>query len=270
MSAIGFLIKKAISAALHPLGLAIALLVAGVVLWYRRPEGRRGQIVVIMAVLWLFVLSLPITGFILTRSLEMEAGDYVNPSELVSKGVEYVAVLGATIATDGLSPADTWQEEGILRLMEAIRIWQGLPNSKLILSGGSLPGRQSNAGAMAVLPIQLGVPRESLVLETQAADTIDEAHFFRNTVGMAKPFALVTSAVHMPRSMEIFRNLGMKPIACPCAFRTKLWPIWYSWFVPDLFALENSHRAIHEYLGRLWLSFRNKIPGWHKTPVFKS
>ncbi len=150
--------------------------------------------------------------------------------------------------------------------MEGLRIWKGIPNSKLILSGGAVPGRKASSGAMAMLPMQLGVPRESLILETEAADTIDEATLFLKTVGTDKPFALVTSAAHMARSVAIFKNLGMKPIACPCAFRTKLWPIWYAWFVPELSALQNSHRAIHEHLGRLWLFFRSNLLCWTRAP----
>jgi len=197
-----------------------------------------------------------VTGFVLLRPLELEAGDYANPSELASRGVEYVVVLGATAVTEDLSSIDRWSGEGILRLMESIRLWEAVPGSKLMLSGGSFPGRQSNSEAMAVLPTKLGVPRESMILETRAADTIDEANLFLKMLGIEKPFALVTSALHMPRSMEIFRGLGMKPIACPCAFRTKVWPIWYSWFVPDVSGLQNSHLAFHEYLGMAWLSLR--------------
>jgi uncharacterized SAM-binding protein YcdF (DUF218 family) len=267
MSAFGVLMKKLISALLYPLGLSLLMLIGGTLVWCRRPKSRLGPLMLWGGILLLVLMSFPITGFILLCPLEMEAGDYANPSVLAARRVECVVVLGATTVNASLSVADRWREEGLLRLMEGIRLWREIPGSKLILCGGSLLGRQSDAEAMTALPHRLGVPRESLVLETRAADTIQEATLLEAKLGKEKPFALVTSALHMPRSMEIFRSLGMKPVACPCAFRTKLRPSWYTWFVPDVSdGLRNSHVALHEYLGRLWLFFREGVLGWKMKP----
>jgi len=204
--------------------------------------------------IWLLVMSFPITGFLLMRPLEVEAGDYGKPSELAQKGVRYVVVLGGETVTGDSSPADRWRCT-IPRVMEGVRLRNGIPGSILILSGGSSPGSQSQAEAMAALPRQLGVPKQFLILETRAWDTMDEANLFARVVSKG-PFALVTSAIHMPRSMELFRNLGLNPIGCPCEFRTKRWPAVERWFLPDADGLLDSQEAIHEYLGRLWFKIR--------------
>jgi len=207
--------------------------------------------------IWLLVMSLPITGFLLMRPLEIEAGGYGNPSELAKEGVRYIVVLSGDTVTGDSSPTDRWGHS-ILRVMEGIRLRQGIPNSILVLSGASSPGSQSQADAMATLPSQLGVPKQSLMLETRAWDTIDEAKLFAHVVGK-EPFALVTSATHLPRSMEIFRNLGLKPLGCPCDFRTKKWPATERWFLPGAEGLLDSEYAIHEYLGRLWFMIRTVV-----------
>jgi uncharacterized SAM-binding protein YcdF (DUF218 family) len=194
------------------------------------------------------------------RPLEVEAGDYGKPSELAQKGVRYIVVLAGRSVTGDSSPADRWGCT-IPRVMEGVRLRSGIPHSMLILSGGSSPGTQSQAEAMAALPIQLGVPKKFLMLETRAWDTMDEANLFAQVVGKG-PFALVTSAIHMPRSLALFRNLGLNPIGCPCEFRTKRWPGVERWFLVNAGGLLASQEAIHEYLGMLWFKIR-KITADH-------
>jgi uncharacterized SAM-binding protein YcdF (DUF218 family) len=254
MVAFGFLAKKFISCFLYPLGFSILVCFLGALIWRRRPAGRLGPFLMVFGMLWLLVTSFPITGYLLVHPLEAEAGDYADPKDLAQRGVRHIVVLANATVTADSTPADRW-DQGLFRLMEGVRLWKGMPNAVLVLSGGSYPGRQSSAEAMAVLPEQMGVPRKALVLETRAWDTMDEARLFAVIVGN-KPFALVTSAAHMSRSLDLFKSLGVSPIPCPCDFRTRLSPAWYRWFMPTVEGLENSHVALHEYVGRLWLRAR--------------
>jgi len=254
MVEVGYLTKKVVSVFCFPLGFSLLMIFAGLFLLYLKPGSRRRMAFIFLGAVWLLVLSLPITGFLLTRSLEAEAGPYANPADLSQKGVQYIVVLGGSRVIADMTPADRWGCS-ILRVMEGLRLWKSIPSSLLVLSAGSALGENSDAEAMAVLLNELGVPRESLVLETRAGDTIGEARLFSKLVG-TKPVALVTSAQHMPRSMELFRSLGLEPIPCPCWFQATRWPEWYRWFLPDAGALLESHCAMKEYLGRLWLKIR--------------
>lgn len=254
MVTFGFLAKKFISCFLYPLGFSILLSFIGALVWRRRRTSSLGPFLMVFGMLWLLVMSFPITGYLLRHPLEVEAGPYADPRVLAQKGVRYIVVLGASTVTSDTDSVDRW-EEGLFRLLEGVKLWRGIPGSTLMLSGGSSPGRNSEAEAMAVLPEQFGVPRKALLLETRAWDTLDEAGIFKETVGN-KPFALVTSAIHMPRSLALFRSLGTDPIPCPCDFRTNRLPVWYYWFLPSVWGLENSQLALHEYIGKLWLHAR--------------
>ncbi len=267
MSAMAFLAKKIISVFFYPLGVSLVLLFCGMLLWRRTAKRRLGFGMTLLGTLLLLVMSLPITGFLLTHHLEAKAGDYGNPSELAQKGVRYIVVLAHSTVTGESLAADRWGRS-ILGVMEGMRLRKGIPNSVLVLSGGSSPGRQSEAEAMAELPCELGVPRESLVLETRAWDTLDEARIFAQVVGK-EPFALVTLAEHMPRSMELFEAFGLHPVSCPYDFATRErptltaqnWPLLYKWFVPNAGSLLESHSAIHEYVGILWFRIRRVLVG---------
>jgi len=254
MQTIGFLAKKFISLFLYPLGISLVLLFAGIIMQGRHGRARRGLLLVLIAAVWLLLLSLPLTAYLLMHALETEAGPYADPRILQQEGVRYIVVLSASWVTGDLSPADR-QGNTIFRVLEGVRLWKNLPESKLVLSGGSMPGRASQAEAMIAFPVELGVPREALVVDTGAWDTEDEARIFGKIVGK-QPFGLVTSAWHMPRAIRFFQSRGLNPVACPCEFRTNVPPVWYSWFWPSADSLLMSTQAIHEYIGRVWQSLK--------------
>jgi uncharacterized SAM-binding protein YcdF (DUF218 family) len=248
-----------VSALCYPLGFSLFLLFAGIIVARARSTSRAGWLLVVVGSVWLLVMSLPITGYLLMRPLELSAGPYADPSELSRRGVRYIVVLGGSRVINDMTPADRWGPS-LGRVIEGIRLWKNIPNSRLILSAGGAPAATSDAHAMAALPIQLGVPREALVLETRAWDTADEADLLHTTLGR-EPFVLVTSAGHIPRAMRQFRRLGLEPIPAPCDFRTKRLPIWYRWFLPEVTGLEVSTSAIHEYIGGIWLLVKETFSG---------
>ncbi|MFH1116232.1 MAG: ElyC/SanA/YdcF family protein [Pseudomonadota bacterium] len=254
MAEVGFFAKKIISAFCFPLGFSLLLIFGGLILAFRKPASRVRLVPIVIGAVSLLVMCFPISEFLLTRSLEAQAGHYADPEDLRRKGVEYVVVLSGSQVIADMTPADRWRCP-ILRVMEGVRLWKGIPGSRLVLSGGGSPASKSDAEAMAALPKELGVPESSLIFETRAWDTADEAKLLAEVVG-DKPFALVTSARHLPRSMELFNKLGLQPIPCPCWFEATSRPEWYQWFLPDAEALRNAQYAIKEYLGWLWLRIR--------------
>ncbi len=259
MEVAGFLAKKIISTFFHPLGFCLLVMFVGMILWRLRPQKRLGFRLILLSGLILLVCSLPITSHLLMRSLEVQAGNYADPAELHRKGVRHIVVLAAAMVTQGKTPADRYQTS-ILRVLEGIRLWKAVPGSILVLSGGAFAWETSDADAMAEFPLQIGIPREALIFETRARDTDDEARLFSEIVG-TKPFALVTSALHMSRAMALFRGRGLNPSACPCDFYARDLPPVYSWFLPNAGSLAITQGAIHEFLGRAWHRIRGQIRG---------
>ncbi len=127
-----------------------------------------------------------------------------------------------------------------------------IPGAKLVIFG---PLGSSN-DAIQELPVQLGVPRESLIIEIRAIDTSDQVELFKPLVS-PDPFALVTAASHMPRTLYQFRSKGTNPMPCPCEFQTRRGDWTISMLLPTVLGLERSQTALHEYYGRLFDWIKN-------------
>ena len=149
----------------------------------------------------------------------------------------------------------------LFRLIEGIRLHHSLSGSKLIISGGAVFDPAAEAQVMANVAIALGVDNQNLILETVSRDTEEEAKHIQKLVGI-NPFILATSASHMPRSMALFRKLGMQPIPAPTNYlviEKQGESIDPSQFFPGSIKLIKMEIAIHEYLGLVWAKLRGRI-----------
>ncbi|MGO9569877.1 MAG: YdcF family protein [Desulfomonilaceae bacterium] len=252
-----FVAKSLIGSTLNPICISLLLCLTGATLWILRPRRHIGFVLVLSSSLLLLVMSLPLTGSLLLSSLELKAGEYAEPGELSRSGVKWIVVLGGDLRGGELSPADRVACSSLVRVMEGIRLWKGMPDSKLVLSGGTFSSRKMPTGlGMALLARELGVPQDAIVLESRSWDTDDEARLLKRVLGENR-FALVTSAYHMRRSVLNFKRMGLDPIPAPADFMTKAgFQLDVGSFLPSPKALDLSQTAIHEYLGTSWLSLK--------------
>jgi uncharacterized SAM-binding protein YcdF (DUF218 family) len=257
MDFVGFVLKKLVSAMVQPVGISFVLVVTGLIIWKLKHWSRAGAFLIVAGSAFLLVLSLPITSYLLLYSLEAQAGSYQDPDFLKSNGVQYIVVLGGVGSTDELTPADK-SGDSIYRVLEGVRLWHGVPGSRLVLSGMAHPVSGNNLESMKSFPMYLGVESDALTIYANAWDTEDEAEFVSAFLGDST-FALVSSAYHIPRAMKQFRNKGLNAVASPCGFKAKTPPQLYRSFLPEGSALLGSELAIHEYLGQLWMNLKNLV-----------
>jgi uncharacterized SAM-binding protein YcdF (DUF218 family) len=261
LDALGFILKKVISRLLFPVELVLGLGILGLA-WLRwRPRGRAGPALLVGSWALLLLLSVSAVTHPLLAFLEEAAGDYAQPAALAAAGVEYIVVLGGGVRQGPLTVADRVQGASNLRLLEGVRLWKALPGSRLLLSGGDFRQGVTVGRAMYDLARELGLPAEALVLEDESWDTEDQARLLARRLGQ-RPFALVTSAYHMRRSLAFFRAHGLKPLAAPADFRTRGFRLDYDTIMPDTGSLHGAEIAFYEYLGWLWLNLKH----WKTTP----
>jgi uncharacterized SAM-binding protein YcdF (DUF218 family) len=260
-----FILKKIISSFLMPLPLSLLIALTGLfLLWFTKKQ-RTGKIFISAG---LFLLLLFSYGAIPNQFLRPLENKYApGPVQLLHDFkaddkplVKYIVVLGGGHGSDPALPMTSQiSRESLVRVIEGIRLYRRVSDVKLIVSGGSVFDPKSDAEVMAAIAKDLGVNSGDIILESESQDTIDEAHFIKNIVHNDQ-FFLVTSASHMPRSIAMFKKMGMDPLPAPTDHEIKSEQRFspYSFF-PGPGNLQRSEKAIHEYLGIFWAKLKGQI-----------
>lgn len=221
---------------------------------------KTARLLLVLATLQVVVFSLPIVASSLIGGLEdrarlLETSN--SQAERILSGQKYAAIVLLGGATSPANPPKRPYPElgdAVDRIWHAARLYkQGLA-PKIILSGGRIPGMeahttlQTEAQAMRLLLIDLGVPDSALLLEDASRTTRENAEKTKAIVGDQR-VALVTSAFHMPRSIENFKKAGIQADAYPTDFQVidGVEPLWAR-ILPKAKSLMLSEMALKEYL----------------------
>lgn len=149
------------------------------------------------------------------------------PVPALPERVDGIIVLGGAVnpplTADRGEPSVNDAAERMLAFAELARRY---PQAKAIFTGGS--GRLFGQGLKEVLSArgvfaQVGLDEGRVIYEAESRNTWENALFSRE-IAAPKPgesWVLVTSAMHMPRSVGIFRRLDWPVIPYPVDFRTR-------------------------------------------------
>ncbi len=234
-----------------PSSLITLLLWVGIFSLLFRQSRRIARYCMISALLIYVVFATGPVSFWLLGKLEYRYDYLSDTSQLGDVG--HIVVLAAH-AEDNRSvpPSSRVNSSTAFRLMEAIRILELLPESKILISGS----RHVTAVMKEVL-ISMGVDDEHILVDPNAFNTFESAINVAGMVGKER-VVLVTSAGHMPRSILVFRKVGIEPVPAPTDFLTYTNYLAIS-YLPSPLHLRNSDLAIHEYLGMLWYRFHGYL-----------
>lgn len=258
-----FWLKKAFTVPFLPLYFTLIVGLAGVALLWTTKCARLGRSLVAIALLVLLFSSNREVSYWLLRSFESRypaIPEASSPAALPPAIQTCVAlvVLGAGHSdVPGLSRVNQLSTAGISRIAEAVRLSRLLPTAKFVVSGHHIEGL-SHAQVLGEAAISLGVAPDRIVRMDDPRDTEDEVNELSRRFGR-EPIAIVTSAWHMPRAMQLCRAMGINAIPCPADFVCRPEPTSLNTLLGwDLESLERSTKAIHEHLGSLWLKLRGK------------
>ncbi|WP_055075579.1 YdcF family protein [Pseudanabaena sp. 'Roaring Creek'] len=267
----------------YPLGLSILLILIALVIFLgRNKRSRNANSVTSQATFKLFtkkkiiatllgtaltVLCLGSNEFLsqlLVRSLEWQ---YLPKGNLPQ--VEAIVVLGGG-TRPRLYPRPWYEvnEAGDRILYGSLLHKQGHA-PLLVVTGGRAEwygeGGNPESEDMAAIAEFVGVPSQAIIQESQSLNTRENAVNTKQILSKRgiNQILLVTSALHMPRSMEIFRKVGFECIAAPTDFlavqneNNKGWASILD-LLPSAEALKNTTNAIKEYIGL----FIYQMVGW--------
>ncbi len=239
----------------------VGWMLLGLSLWllWRRREA--ASWLAAAATILYFAVSTPLGANLAIGALERSAANEPQCPLQAGRGSLVVVLAG------GMSgwPADVTElsrlkEPSLRRTLEAVHLARQMPDSRLLFVGGA--GRRiREADLMGALAQALGLPGERVILARESDSTFENAREVAGLVGkMAAngPIYLVTSAVHMPRALAVFRRQGLEACAYPVDYtwvRTK----WPGMLVPQISALGKTTMAYHEAIGYLWYWFTGRL-----------
>jgi uncharacterized SAM-binding protein YcdF (DUF218 family) len=216
-------------------------------LWALRSQRRWGWVLTATGLITLLALSLPIVA----DALAMRVAGALPYPDFDSEPEQAIVVLSGGIRVNARSESGAGLRGATLaRLAAAAGLARrtGLP---LLVSGGMVEKGPPEARVMAdVLQADFGL--QAAFVEDRSRNThenaIESARILQ-AAGIRRVW-LVTSDVHLPRAVAEFQRTGLqvRPFAAggPGRLPDGVW----AW-LPHPWALEESHAALYEWLGRV-------------------
>lgn len=243
-------------------GLVVSVLACTIALFLRPASSRPRRLLLAVSMLYLLA-SMPIvanlaSGLLVVGQVPFQKTD-------VAPGRTAVVVLGSGGVTardwdrNAYSVVDPW---AAARVLEAARVFHAIDAAWVISSGGrvrpddrAVPAGESMRDAL----VQLGVPLDRILVETESRDTHDEASVVAPMLRSLQVdhVVLATSETHMLRSICTFRAAGVDAIPAiarsPYADNARR-----NSLSPGQFGLQTSSAIAHEIFGVAYYAAR----GW--------
>jgi uncharacterized SAM-binding protein YcdF (DUF218 family) len=236
------LLDKLVPLAVYPLGLSILLILGGIALsLIGRPYASVLILGCSLTILW--ICSTPLVARLLLSTLEQ------TKSQQGKSSADVAILLGGMVR--GVNEAGELDlNDSVDRAVKAVRLYRDRSVKRILVTGGT--GSRSEAHLIAELLKEWGVPKDAILIENRSRNTFEnavnskllwDAHQFRSGL-------LVTSAMHMPRALAVFRRAGFAVDPAATDFRAHRYLMGgILALLPDAQALEDSTLAIKEWIG---------------------
>ena len=224
---------------------------------------------IVVLVIWMRFSRSPRRKKLLLRAIIIIAVVFTNPwiyriavsawqPEPVTVSTGHVYEAG--IILGGLSGYDKYHRghfgDNADRFIQTANLYHRGIIKKIIITGGNGTLRDTEPAESFFLRsafIENGVPDSSILIESSSRNTYENAVFTKqltDSLHIQPPFVLVTSALHMKRSEQVFRKAGYDILAYPCDY--KVTPADFNlpgYVVPSISLLDEWSLLIKEIVG---------------------
>jgi uncharacterized SAM-binding protein YcdF (DUF218 family) len=260
-------LSKLLPIFVYPLGISCLLIVLGII---SRRWLRFQTIVLLLALLGLWLGGNRFIAYGLARTLEWQ---YIAPEELPQ--AEAIVVLGG--GTDPIEyPRRTVEINSAGdRMFYAAQLYKEGKAPDILLSGGTITFQgvkeSTPAEDMERVMEMLGIPKPAIWLESKSRNTYENAVFCQKILKEkgVRRIILVTSAMHMPRALGLFRHQGLDVIPAPADFTITqagwehlMEPSFETQIInlfPNASNLSLTTRVLKEYFGLLYYKVRGLV-----------
>lgn len=249
-------LSKLLPLFVYPLGFSCLMLIGAFITVWKRPRWCATFIGLALA-----ALVLGSNAWLTTQLVYSLENQYVPPSNLPN--ADAIVVLGGAIRSQ--FPPRPWIDvtEAGDRPIHGAQLYRQGKAPWVILSGGRIEwqgGGPPESGDMAKLVELLGVPADAILQDPTSLNTYENAVNVKKILDQRglKRILLVTSATHMPRSIQIFKKLGIDAIPAPTDFLiseqemrepTDTAQARLLGIIPEAENLHRLTRALKEYVG---------------------
>lgn len=259
-------LSKLLPLFIYPTGLVFLLILLA--LFFSRRQ-KQTRFILIATLLILFLSGNRWLSYSLARTIEWK---YL-PSPTTLSAPAIVVLGGGT--ESNLTPRQGVEVNSAGdRMLHAADIYHQGAAPIIILSGGNVEWMDSldnsPAGDMRQILLKLNVPDSAMILQTRSQNTHEDAEFSARLLkekGISK-IILVTSAMHMPRSVALFEKQGIEVLPSPTDF-TITEDGWQRMFspnfetfltniVPNSSAIGLTTTVMKEYIGMIVY----RMQGW--------
>jgi uncharacterized SAM-binding protein YcdF (DUF218 family) len=215
-----FYLSKIFEFIATPVNFALFVGALGAALLFTK-RARAGRLLCAGALLFLLILGFSPLAAVLAIPLESRfpapPDDAPAPTGII--------VLGGAVNEELTSAHDSVAlSEAAERVALPLALKRRYPSARLVFSGGSaaiLGSKRSEAEAVARFWRETGADQGDAIYESSSRNTYENAVATRD---LLKPkegerWLLVTSAMHMPRAVGIFRKVGFPVVAYPVDYR---------------------------------------------------
>ena len=232
----------------------LLLIFMGVLFLYLKKNYKLGKYLFSVSIIWLLTISTPFLPNLLVSQLEDHYNTFSVTNLIKNQQPINILVLGAGYSDDERFPANNNLAEAALgRLCEGIRIHRIIHGSFIVTSASGYENEITQAEITRQAAILLGVDSLSIKMQIKPKNTKQEASGYKRLFGDSAQLILVTSAIHMPRAMKLFRKAGLNPLPAPTNHLIKKGKHRDFWgWVPSTGNIEKMESAVHEYVGLVW------------------
>lgn len=194
--------------------------------------------------------------FIITKLMQAyeEAPVVLAPSQKFNTGI----LLGGLV---GYSPSDkTGYFNNVSdRFIQTALLYKNGHINNIIIAAGNGYITQNNFSEADFIKnhlVQLGIPAQRIYTDGLSRNTLENAANARRLADSAHvtgPYLLISSAMHLPRAVRVFRKAGINPTTYPCEFLSRGAgndPL-EDYLIPSSIALFRWDNLIKEWVGTI-------------------
>ncbi len=242
---------------LDPLSLLFFVLLAVLLYSVLRPHTRWLRFMLISSVSLLMFVSSPSIVNRMVLQLEM-----VYPSAQRCEAPSAIVLLAGGVDSKARLPTqfELMSRASLGRATAAWRVSEQYTDIPIVVSGGVLK-RVAEADVLSNYLLALGVEPQRILKETGSRTTFENAINVERLLSGMKiqtPVLLVTSALHMPRSVATLSKLGLDSCAYPVQRIGIVDAPWFA-LIPQTTALVKFDALLHEWVALLYYRLSDKV-----------